>query len=147
MSKMRTVLMSAILGTALVASVTGATAQSQATSPSPQAAAADKWVLLAERTAGKLTGEDTMVFDPPYQNFRSLKFTAKDAAVHIKYFLATFGNDVVKRIDVDQKVEKDGESLPIKLPNVGQKSLRQIRVTYDTAGFLRDARVSVFGKK
>jgi hypothetical protein len=147
MFKMRTVMMSAVLGTALVASVTAATAQDQATSPRPQAAAADQWQLLAERTAGKLTGHDTMMLQPPYQNFRSLKFKAKDAAVHIKYFLATYDNGVVERIDVNERVEKDGESQPIKLPNVGQKSLRKIEVWYDTAGVLHDARVSVFGMK
>jgi hypothetical protein len=147
MSKMRTVLMSAMLGTALVTSVVGATAPSPATNLSPQAAASDKWVLLAERTAGKLTGQDTMMLPPPYQNFHSLKFTSRDAAVHVKYFLATFDNGAVERVEVDQKVERDGESLPIKLPNVGQKKLTQIRVTYDTAGILRDAKVSLYGMK
>lgn len=147
MSKMRTVLMSAMLGTALVASVTGATAQSQATTPSPQAAAADKWELIAERTAGKLSGDDTIRLEPPYQNFHSLRLMARDAAVHVKYFLVTFDNGTVEMIDVDQKVEKDGKSLPIKLPNVGQKKLTKIEVRYDTAGVLRDAKVSFFGMK
>ena len=75
------------------------------------------------RTPGRQTGgDDTIILQPPYQNFHSLRLMSRDAAVHVKYFLVTFDNGVVEMIDVDQKVEKDGKSLPIKLTNVGQKS-------------------------
>ena len=146
MFKMRTVLMSALLGTALVASVTAA--QYRTTSPPPaQAATANQWQLLAERTADRLTEHDTIMLQPPYQNFRAIKFAAMNAAVHVKYFMATYDNGVVERIEVNEKVEKDGQSQAINLPNVGQKSLRKIEVWYDTGLFHDRAKVSIFGMK
>ena len=146
MSKMRTMLVSAVLGTALVASVTGAAAQSRAASSSPQAAATDTWQLLATRTAGRLAGHDTIMLEPPYQKFNSIKFASKDAAVHIKKFLATYDNGVTQEVYVDEKVHRDAESQPFKLQSKG-RSLTKIEVWYDTAGVERDARVSLFGMK
>lgn len=150
MFKMRTALMSALLATVFGASVTAGTAQYRTTNPTPpkpQAATANQWQLLGERTADRLTEHDTIMLQPPYQNFRSIKFMATHAAVHIKYFLATYDNGVVEKIDVNQKVEKDGQSQVLNLPNVGQKNLRQIEVWYDTGLFHDRAKVSVFGMK
>jgi hypothetical protein len=148
MFNMRTVLMSGVLATALIATVAAGAPQYQTTGARPQAATANQWQLLAERTADRLTEHDTIVLQPPYENFRSLRFNAAHSAVHVKYFLATYDNGVVERIDVNEKVEKDSQSRAINLPNVGQKSLRKIEVWYDTSGLFHDrAKVSVFGMK
>ncbi len=146
MVTMRTVVLSALLATALVASGSDAAAQYQATTAQAQATTGN-WQLLAQRTAGKLTGSDTIELEAPYQNFHSIKFRSEHAAVHIKYFLATYENGVVERVDVNERVEKDGESSVFKLTKAGNQNLRQIRVWYDTAGFLRDAKVSFLGMK
>jgi hypothetical protein len=147
---MRTVLMSAVLATAFAVSVTAGTAQYRTTNPTPptpQAATANQWQLLGERTADRLPEHDTIMMQPPYQNFRSIKFMATHAAVHIKHFVATYDNGVMERIDVNEKIEKNGQSQAFNLPNVGQRGLRQIQVWYDTGLFHDRAKVSVFGMK
>jgi len=144
MTRMRTLVMSAVLGTALVSSAMAATAREHATSPKPQSA---KWQLLAERTADRLTDHDTIVLEPP-QNYRSVKFMAKDSRVHIKHIVVTFDNGVVKRIEVNQEINEGEQGQPITLPDVGQKSVTKIEMLYDTSGvFKARGKVSVFAMK
>lgn len=146
MTGMRTLVMSAVLGTALVSSATVAIARDHATGPKSQTAAADKWVMLAERTADRLTDHDTIVLDPP-QNYRSVKFAAKDSRVHVKHINVTFANGVVERIEVNQEINEGEQGQPIKLPSVGQK-VTKIEMLYDTSGvFKARGKVMVFAMK
>jgi hypothetical protein len=114
----------------------------------PRAGAAGQWRLIGQVTANFKADHDTIVVRGPYDNFRRIKFKVTDAPVNIKLLVVTYDNGAPDRLEVRERIPKNGESRAIDLRGVGQRSLRKIEVWYDTAGVLRGrADVTLFGMK
>jgi hypothetical protein len=114
----------------------------------PRAGAAGQWRLIGQVTANFTADHDTIVVRGPYDNFRRIKFKVTDAPVNIKLLVVTYDNGAPDRLEVRERIPKNGESKAIDLRGAGKRSLRKIEFWYDTAGLLHGrADVTVFGMK
>ena len=114
----------------------------------PQPGAVGSWRVLGQVTADLTADHDVIVVQGPYDNFRRIKFKVTDAPINLRQVVVTYDNGPPDRLEVRQRIEKNGESRVIDLHGVGQRSLRKIEFWYDTAGVLHGrADVTVFGEK
>jgi hypothetical protein len=114
----------------------------------PRGGPPGSWRLIGQTTANFTADHDVIVVGGPYDNFRRIKFKVTDAPLNIKLLVVTYDNGEPDRLEVRERIEKGGESRPIDLRGVGQRSLRKVEFWYDTAGILKGkARVTVFGMK
>jgi hypothetical protein len=136
-----------VVAMALVGAVTLATADQERV-VRPRAGAPGQWRLLGQVTANLTVDHDEIVVKGPYDNFRQIKFKVTDAPIHITRLIVTYDNGEPDRLDVRERIPKNGESRAIDLRGVGQRSLRKIDFWYETEGAFRGrADVTVFGMK
>ena len=137
----------ALLVTAIVA-LTGTARAAQNRVTHPRAGAPGTWRLLGQVSANLTADHDVIVVRGPYDNFRRIKFKVTDAPVNLKLVIVTYDNGAPDRLEVRERIEKNGESRVIDLRGAGQRSLRKIEFWYDTVGAFRGkADVTVFGMK
>jgi uncharacterized protein involved in exopolysaccharide biosynthesis len=114
----------------------------------PQPGAVGSWRVLGQVTADLTSDHDVIAVQGPYDNFRRIKFKVTDAPINLRQVVVTYDNGAPDRLEVRQRIEKNGESRVIDLRGVGQRSVRKIEFWYDTAGVLQGrADVTVFGEK
>src|SRR5262245_66492023 len=114
----------------------------------PRPGAVGSWRVLGQVTANLTADHDVIVVQGPYDNFRRIKFKVTDAPINLRQVVVTYDNGAPDRLEVRQRIEKNGESRVIDLRGAGQRSLRKIEFWYDTAGVLQGrADVTVFGEK
>ncbi|MFD2600714.1 hypothetical protein [Flavobacterium suzhouense] len=113
----------------------------------PRGGSMGNWRVLGTTHARHTADHDAIVVQGPYDNFRKIKFTVRDAPLNIRKMIVTFDGGGVQNIEVRYEIPKNGESREIDLRG-GTKSIRRIDFWYDTRGILNGtADVTVYGKK
>src|SRR5262245_39490919 len=114
----------------------------------PKAGAPGTWRALGQVTANLAADHDAIVVRGPYDNFRRIKFKVTDAPLNLKLLVVTYDNGEPDRLEVRERIEKNGESRAIDLRGVGKRSVRKVEFWYDTAGVLQGrAKITLFGEK
>ena len=112
-----------------------------------QEKAAGTWRPLGETTASFLADHDNIIPRPPYDNFHRIKFKVMDAPLTLVRVVALYDEDEPDRVDMRERVERNGESRAIELQSAGTRKLRKVEFWYDVAGARGSARVTLFGMK
>ena len=112
-----------------------------------QEKASGTWRPLGETTASFLADHDNIIPRPPYNNFHRIKFKVMDAPLTLVRVVALYDEDEPDRVDMRERVERNGESRAIELQSAGTRKLRKVEFWYDVAGARGSARVTLFGMK
>jgi hypothetical protein len=114
----------------------------------PHAGAVGQWKVIGTVTANFTADHDSLVVKGPFDNFRKIKFKVTGAALNLHRLVVVYDNGEPDKLDVREDIAQGGESRPIDLRGIGQRSVRRIDFWYDTKGTMRGkASVTVFGQK
>ncbi len=105
------------------------------------------WRQLGETTASFLTDHDTVIPQPPYENFHRIKFKIGDAPLTLVRVVALYDDGEPDRVDMRERIEARGESQAIELQSAGKRNLRKIEFWYEAGEARGGVRVTVFGKR
>ncbi|RDI11896.1 hypothetical protein DEU42_10558 [Flavobacterium sp. AG291] len=83
------------------------------------------WRVLGTTHARHTADHDAIVVQGPYDNFRKIKFTVRDAPLNIRKMIVIFDGGGVQNIEVRYEIPKNGGSREIDLSG-GTKSIRRI---------------------
>jgi hypothetical protein len=105
------------------------------------------WRQLGETTAIFLADHDSIIAQPPYDNFHRIKFKVADAPLTLLRVVALYDEGEPDRVDMRERIEPRGESPAIELQSAGKRNLRKIEFWYDVAGARGGVHVTLFGMK
>lgn len=98
------------------------------------------WCKLGNVTASRDHDHDhdhdTIEIKGSDDEFRALKFKAKNSPINIHRMVVTYDNGAREEINTRNDIPKGGESRNIDLRGSGKRGLRRVELWYDSAGLL-----------